>query len=74
VLPHAGIIAAPIISSAGFFSYYCYTVYIYRRENTVSWKEFLLIRKSDVSRIRQSVGSGKDEFSPENSIVQNSTT
>ncbi len=74
VLPRAGIIAAPIISSAGYFSYYCYTVYMYRRENVVSWKEFLLIRKSDLFRIRQSIGSVKDEFSPENSIVQNSTT
>ena len=74
VLPRAGIIAAPMISSAGYISYYCYAVYMYRKENAVSWKEFLLIRKSDLSRIRQSIASKKDEFSPENSIVQNSTT
>ena len=74
VLPRAGIIAAPIISSAGFISYYCYALYMYRKENAVTWKEFLLIRKSDLFRIRQSIASKKDEFSPENSIVQNSTT
>jgi O-antigen/teichoic acid export membrane protein len=74
VLPHAGILAAPIISSAGYFSYYCYAVYIYRRENPVLWKEFLLIRKSDVRRIQQSIGAQNNEFSSENSIVQNSTT
>ncbi len=74
VLPHAGIIAAPIISSAGYFSYYCYAVYMYRKENAVSWKEFLLIRKSDLLMIRQSIRSRKDEFSSENSIIQNSTT
>ena len=74
VLPHAGIMAAPIINSAGYISYYCYAVYVYRKEHTVSWKEFLLIRKSDLFRIRQSIGSGKDEFSPDNSFVQNSTT
>jgi O-antigen/teichoic acid export membrane protein len=74
VLPHAGIVAAPIISSAGYCSYYCYTVYMYRKENAVSWKEFLILRKSDVFRIRQSIGSNKDEFSPENSTIQNSTT
>jgi O-antigen/teichoic acid export membrane protein len=74
LLPHAGIMAAPMISSAGYFSYYFYVVYMYRKENTVSWKEFLLIRKSDLMRIRQSIVSGKDEFSPENPIVQNSTT
>ena len=74
VLPHAGIIAAPVISSAGYFSYYCYAVYMYRTENNISWKEFLLIRKSDILRIRQSLAAQKDGFSPENSIVQNSTT
>ena len=74
VLPQAGIIAAPIISSAGYFSYYCYAVYMFRKENAVSWKEFLLIRKSDLFMIRQSIRSRKDEFSSENSIIQNSTT
>jgi len=74
VLPHAGIMAAPIISSAGYLSYYCYAVYMYRRENPVSWKEFLLIRKSDILKIRQSIVAQKNEFSTENSIIQNSTT
>jgi O-antigen/teichoic acid export membrane protein len=70
LLPQAGIIAAPVISSAGYFSYYCYTAHIYRKENPVPWKEFLLIRKSDLLRIRQSIGSRSDELSPANSTVQ----
>ena len=72
VLPHAGIIAAPIISSAGYFGYYSYTFYIFRKENSVSWKEFLLIRKSDLLWISQLIRSRKDEFSNENSLAQNS--
>jgi O-antigen/teichoic acid export membrane protein len=74
ILPHAGIMAAPVISSAGYFSYYCYTVYIYRKENPVSWKEFLFLRKSDVARIYQSILSKDLEFPAESSAVQNSTT
>jgi O-antigen/teichoic acid export membrane protein len=73
-LPHLGIMAAPIVSSAGYFSYCCYGFYMYRREYVVPWQQFLLIRKSDLYRIRQSIGSKRDEFSPQNSNVQNSTT
>ncbi|HMC87577.1 MAG TPA: polysaccharide biosynthesis C-terminal domain-containing protein, partial [Chitinophagaceae bacterium] len=73
-LPYFGIIAAPIVSSAGYFSYYCYTVYMYRKEYAVPWKEFLLIRKSDINRIIRSIVSKNDEPITENSIVQNSTT
>lgn len=73
-LPHYGIIAAPIVSSAGYFSYYCYTFYVYRKENATTWKDFLLLRKSDLNRMRQSLGAKNAELSPENSIVQNATT
>jgi O-antigen/teichoic acid export membrane protein len=73
-LPHFGILAAPIVSSAGYFSYYCYTIYTFKKGNAVSWKDFLLIRKTDLSRIGQSIRSKKDDLSPESSIVQNSTT
>ncbi|HTB25088.1 MAG TPA: oligosaccharide flippase family protein [Puia sp.] len=68
-LPRYGVRAASIVSSAGFFSYYCYTIYIYRKEYSVSWKDFLLIRKSDLKQIRQSVGKDIQEPSPENYIV-----
>ena len=68
-LPRYGVRSASIVSSAGFFSYYCYTIYIYRKEYSVSWKDFLLIRKSDLNQILQSVGKDIQEPSPENYIV-----
>ena len=68
-LPHYGVTTASIVSSAGFFSYYCFTVYIYQKEYSVSWKDFLLIRKSDLRQIRQSIGTDIQEPSPENYIV-----
>jgi O-antigen/teichoic acid export membrane protein len=71
-LPQFGILAAPIVSSAGFVSYYFYTIYIYKKENTVPWKDFLLIRKSDLDRIIQSIRSTKNDLAQENSIAQNS--
>jgi O-antigen/teichoic acid export membrane protein len=74
LLPHAGIIAAPVVSSAGYFSYYCYTLYMYRKENKVSWNELLIIRKSDLLLTRQAIESRKDQFPPEGTFVQNSTT
>ena len=69
LLPRYGIIVAPIVSSAGYFCYYCYTVYTYRKEYAVPWKDFLLIRKSDLIRIRQLVGSKMQEPIPENPII-----
>jgi O-antigen/teichoic acid export membrane protein len=74
LLPHAGIIAAPIVSSAGYFSYYCYTLYTYRKEYKVSWSELVVIRKSDLLLTRQAIELRKDQFSAENTIIQNSTT
>jgi O-antigen/teichoic acid export membrane protein len=73
LLPRFGVIAAPIVSSAGYFCYYCFTVYMYRKEYAVPWKDFLIIRKSDLARIRQSVSGGIQEPAPENPFVQNST-
>ena len=57
ILPQAGVLSAPAISSAGYFCYYCYTLYLYRKENPVSWNELLLIRKSDIQLIRISIGN-----------------
>lgn len=74
ILPYAGIIAAPIISSAGYFSYCCFNLFVYRRDFHTSWREIFFIRMSDLSRIRQSFAFKKEEFSPEDSFIQNSTT
>jgi O-antigen/teichoic acid export membrane protein len=68
-LPHFGVLSASIVSSAGFFSYYCYTIYIYRKEYSVPWKDFLMIRMSDLTQIRQTIGTDIQEPSPENYIV-----
>jgi O-antigen/teichoic acid export membrane protein len=72
-LPHYGVLTASVISSAGYFCYYCYTVHMYRKEHKLPWKDFLLIRKSDLNRIRQSVRIKNQDLSPENALVQNST-
>jgi O-antigen/teichoic acid export membrane protein len=69
MLPRYGIIVAPVMSSAGYFCYYCYTVYTYRKEYAVPWKDFLLIRKSDLNRIRLSVSNKMPETFPENPII-----
>ncbi len=55
ILPYHGVLFAPIISSAGYFCYYCYMAYRYQKENSVTWRDFLFIRKSDLSRIREAV-------------------
>ena len=68
-LPRYGVLSASIVSSAGYFCYYCYTVYMYRKEFAIPWKDFLLIRKSDLSRIRQSIGVKIQEPPAENYIV-----
>ncbi len=69
ILPHFGVRSASLISSAGYFCYYCYTVFMYQKEYTVPWKEFLIIRKSDLNLIRQSIGTRVQEPSVENPIV-----
>jgi O-antigen/teichoic acid export membrane protein len=73
MLPRWGVVAAPVVSSAGYFSFYCYTVFKYRKEYSVPWKDFLVIRRSDLFKIRHSLGNGVREPAPENPFVQNST-
>ena len=68
-LPRFGVLSASIVSSAGYISYYCYTVFIYRKEYAVPWKDFLLIRKSDLRKIHQSIGAKIHEPPAENYIV-----
>jgi O-antigen/teichoic acid export membrane protein len=71
-LPHYGILVAPVISSVGYFCFYCYTVYMYRKEYVIPWKDFLIIRKSDLNRILQTIRNKNQDLSPDISIVQNS--
>jgi O-antigen/teichoic acid export membrane protein len=51
LLPKYGVLFAPFISSAAYFCYYCYSVYIYRQTFPVPWNEFFIIRRSDLDRI-----------------------
>ena len=74
MLPRFGIKAAPIVNSAGYFSYFCYTIYSFRKESATPWKEFLLIRKSDLNEIFRLIRSKNNKGSFENSIAQNSVT
>jgi O-antigen/teichoic acid export membrane protein len=67
-LPHYGVTAASIVSSTGYFTYCCYTLYIFRKENTVPLKDLLLIRKSDLRHIWQTIGSNMQKPAPENYI------
>jgi O-antigen/teichoic acid export membrane protein len=69
LLPHYGIKVAAIMSSAGFLSYYCYTVSTYRKEFPHPWRAFLIIRRSDIMRIRQVIGNKIQDPGTENPIV-----
>jgi len=73
LLPHYGVAMAPIVSSTGYFSYCCYNFLIYRKESTVPLKDLIIIRKSDLLRIRSSVGNELLEPASENPFVQNPT-
>jgi O-antigen/teichoic acid export membrane protein len=68
-LPRYGVRAASIVSSAGYFSYFYFTIFIYRKEISIPWGNFLLIRKSDLIKVWQSIGTKLQEPSPENYIV-----
>jgi O-antigen/teichoic acid export membrane protein len=70
ILPRYGILAAPVISSAGYFSFYFYTIYIYRKENAVPLKEFLVLQKSDLQRIRHAILHTNNDLSTENFMIQ----
>jgi len=74
MLPHFGVKAAPIVSSAGYFSYFSYTIYMFRKESPVPWKDLLLIRKTDLNEIFRLIRSGNNKVSIDHSLVQNSTT
>jgi O-antigen/teichoic acid export membrane protein len=69
LLPRYGILFAPVVASLGYFSYFMYTMYTYRRECKISWKKFLILRKSDIDLIRQSAGLDNPETAVENPIV-----
>jgi hypothetical protein len=71
-LPHYGVPMASIVSSVGYFSITSYTYYVYQKENAVPWRDFFLIRKSDLMQIWRSLRFKNNELSAENAIVQNS--
>ncbi len=68
-LPRFGVLSASIVSSAGYLSYYWYTVHIYRKEYAVAWRDLLLIRRSDITRIQQSFGTKMQDPPAESYIV-----
>jgi O-antigen/teichoic acid export membrane protein len=69
LLPFLGILVAPLVSSAGYFCYYCYTVYILHKEYDVPLKEFLLLKKSDLQRILKPLVNNFTEPVPENKVL-----
>ncbi len=68
-LPRYGVLSASVVSSAGYFTYYCYSIFIYRKEYNVPLRDFLLFHKSDLMRIRQSISTNIQEPPAENYIV-----
>lgn len=53
ILPHAGVSAASVVSSMGYFCFYFYLLTKYRKENPSSIKDFFMIRKNDLQWIFQ---------------------
>jgi hypothetical protein len=74
MLAHFGVKAAPIVSSAGYFGYFCYTIFMFRKESAAAWKDFLVIRKTDLNVILQLIRSKKNILSVEKSIAKKFTT
>lgn len=74
LLPRYGVRAAPVISSIGFMCFYFYTIYQYRREYAVPWKDFVIFRKSDLAILRESITSKIRNLSSEDTIIPNSST
>ena len=72
-LPHFGVRVASVVSSVGYFSITIYTYYIYQKEHAVPWRDFLLIRKSDLMKIWHAIRFKNEESSSENANIQNST-
>lgn len=71
ILPGSGVLLAPVISSAGYICYYCYSVYTYRKRYPVPWSEFFLIRKSDLYRLVRITGSKLLDSAAANPLVSN---
>ena len=53
ILPKSGVFMAPVISSAGYFFFFGYSVFTYRKSNPVAWDKFFIIRKSDIEKFIQ---------------------
>jgi O-antigen/teichoic acid export membrane protein len=68
-IPALGVWFASIFSSAGYFCYFGYTLKVYRSEHPVPWKDFLVIRKSDFRRIRESVNHQIRSSRPEKAMA-----
>jgi O-antigen/teichoic acid export membrane protein len=73
ILPRYGILAAPVISSAGYFSYFWYCIYVYRKQNPFPLKDFFIIRHSDLKRIRQILINKLQETGAGNSMLSKSS-
>jgi len=71
LLPKLGIRIASVVSSAGYFCYFLYTVSIYRRDHYVTWKDFFILRKTDIEAIRKSFQNIATQPDPENAITEN---
>ncbi len=72
-LPHYGVIMASIVSSAGYFIITVYTYYIFQKENALPWKDFLIVRKSDLLKILTAIRIKSNNLSSEEATIQNST-
>jgi O-antigen/teichoic acid export membrane protein len=57
LLPRAGVLIAPVISSLGYLTYFVFTIAVYRKENEIRWRDLLLIRKSDLLHVRRAIRS-----------------
>ncbi len=69
LLPLYGVLAASVVSSAGFFSLCFYGVYTYRKEIPLPWKDLLMVRKSDFTWLLKSLRTDVQEPLPENIVV-----
>ncbi len=71
ILPRFGVMFAPVISSAGYICFYCYSVFTYRKNHPVPWNEFFLIRKSDMHNFMQITGRRLLDSATANPLVSN---
>ncbi len=63
ILPYSDVRTASIVSSVGYFSYYCYILFHYRREHASSLADFFVIKKTDFPWLAVQVNrfSGKND-------------